>query len=183
MFLDIDKSWTLFLDRDGVINVKKENDYIKKWEDFSFVEGSLAAIALLSKLFGKIIIVTNQRGVGRGLMKEVDLVSIHEKMIKEINYMSGKIDKIYYSVDIFDHAFTRKPNPGMGLQAKHDFPDIDFKKSVMVGDSLTDMSFGEKLGMRNVLISDCDNNYDGKLFYFKSLFSFSRKCVELNPNY
>jgi len=63
--LKIDKTWTLFLDRDGVINHKRVNDYVKNWSEFSFIKGSLEAIYLLSQIFGKIIIVTNQRGVGR----------------------------------------------------------------------------------------------------------------------
>ena len=61
----IDKTWTLFLDRDGVINVKRDNDYVKNWEEFVFINGSIKAISRLTKVFGRIIIVTNQRGVGK----------------------------------------------------------------------------------------------------------------------
>ena len=96
MYLGIDKSWTLFLDRDGVINQKRDKDYVKNWAEFLFVEGSLEAISTLSKFFGRIIIVTNQRGVGKELMSEQDLIKIHEKMVHEINLSHGKIDKIYY---------------------------------------------------------------------------------------
>jgi len=66
--MQIDKSWTLFLDRDGVINKKIDNDYVKAWEQFEFLPGVIEALKILSAKFGKIIIVTNQQGVGRQLM-------------------------------------------------------------------------------------------------------------------
>ena len=171
MFLEIDKSWTLFLDRDGVINEKRENDYVKNWAEFSFINGSLKAISDLSKIFGKIIIVTNQRGVGRGLMKEEDLIYIHDKMIDEINLNFGRIDKIYYCLEVSENAEGRKPNIGMGLKAKNDFPEIDFRKSIIVGDSKSDIKFGENLGMKKIFIGINDKNLklDGA---FDSLYHF-----------
>lgn len=144
---DIDSSWTIFLDRDGVINKKKGNDYVKTWDDFSFTNKALEAIAVLSKQFRKILVVTNQRGVGKGLMSEEELIIIHEKMCKEINEESGRIDKIYFCTDISESSEFRKPNVGMALKAKKDFPEINFTKSVMIGDSISDMLFGNKLGM------------------------------------
>ena len=167
----IDKSWTLFLDRDGVINEKRENDYVKNWSEFSFINGSLDAISEFSDFFGKIIIVTNQRGVGRGLIKEEDLISIHHNMVKEIEVNSGRIDKIYYCSDVLDDAYCRKPNIGMGYRAKIDFPDIDFSKSVMVGDSISDIEFAESLGMKKIFIGKSNHNLnlDGE---FSSLFHF-----------
>lgn len=159
------------MDRDGVINEKRENDYVKKWSEFSFINGSLNAISEFSNFFGKIIIVTNQRGVGRGLIKEEDLISIHRKMVEEIEINSGRIDKIYYCSDVLDDAYCRKPNVGMGYKAKIDFPDIDFSKSVMVGDSISDIEFAESLGMKKILIGKSNHNLnlDGE---FSSLFHF-----------
>jgi D-glycero-D-manno-heptose 1,7-bisphosphate phosphatase len=84
--------WALFLDRDGVINDKLENDYVKDWSEFRFQTGVLNAIADLSCIFSRIFIVTNQRGVGLGLMTEKSLHEIHEKMISEIKNASGRID-------------------------------------------------------------------------------------------
>jgi histidinol-phosphate phosphatase family protein len=150
----IDKNWTLFLDRDGVINEKRDNDYVKKWQEFSFIKGSLEAISKLSIIFGRIIVVTNQRGVGRGLMTEEDLLFIHKKMTEVVYMNGGKIDQIYYCTDTSDYSENRKPNIGMALKAKLNFPDIDFTKSVMVGDSITDMQFGNKLGMNCILIDN-----------------------------
>ncbi len=175
MEIKFDKTWTLFLDRDGVINEKRENDYIKNWSEFSFTYRARESLAILSTLFDKIIIVTNQRGVGRGLMKEIDLQYIHERMLEEVNISAGRIDKIYYCTDVLNNSEFRKPNIGMAIRAKLDFPSIDFKKSVMIGDSLSDMHFGRKLGMtcimvNNRLVLSEIPEYDKK---FKSLFDFA----------
>ena len=181
--LEIDKTWTLFLDRDGVINHKRENDYVKNWNEFSFINGSLEAISYLSKVFGKIIIVTNQRGVGKGVMKEVDLIELHAKMINAVLLNEGKIDKIYYCKDISEFAICRKPNIGMALEALHDFPEIDFNRSIIVGDSISDLMFGQKLGMKKVLIgiNEGISFIDGN---FESLFEFSNfiKTSRFNCN-
>lgn len=170
----IHKNWTLFLDRDGVINEKIDNDYVKNWSEFKFIDGAIQAISILSDFFDTIIIVTNQRGVGRKIMTELDLLSIHKSMIDEIVSNSGRIDKIYYCKDILDSSLCRKPNTGMAIQAKLDFPHIDFNKSVMVGDSISDMNFGKKLGMTTFMIEKNYNHnnllYDKK---FKSLLDCS----------
>ena len=181
--MQIDKSWTLFLDRDGVINKKKDNDYVKNWEEFLFIDRSVDAISFLSKLFGKIIIVTNQRGVGKGVMTEFDLILIHQKMVRFIEKKSGRIDKIYYCTCVSDNAECRKPNIGNALKSKSDFPDIDFKKSVIAGDSLSDMIFGKKTGMTRILISsnpkllENSKNFDK---IFKSLFDYSNFLSNFN---
>ncbi|HET6244919.1 MAG: HAD family hydrolase [Bacteroidetes bacterium] len=149
-----DKSWTLFLDRDGVINVKRENDYVKNWEEFHFIPGVLQALPKLSAIFGKIILVTNQQGIGKGVYSEKNLELIHEKMITNVTEAGGRIDKIYYCPALAkENPVCRKPNTGMAYQAKVDFPQIDFHKSVMVGDSVSDMQFGEKLGMDLVFVA------------------------------
>ena len=70
----IDNSWTLFLDRDGVINRKLEGDYVKTIEEFEFLPNSLKAIVAFSNYFHKIIVVTNQQGISKKLMTENDLI-------------------------------------------------------------------------------------------------------------
>lgn len=149
----IDKTWTLFLDRDGVINDEIENEYVLSWEGFVFSKGVLETFKMLTEFFGRIIIVSNQRGVGKELMTEEDLIDIHKEMIREVHNAGGKIDKIYYCTDKNDTCFNRKPNPGMALQAKKDFPDIDFSKSIMVGNKLSDMRFGRNAGMYTVFLT------------------------------
>lgn len=153
--LQIDSSWSLFLDRDGVINKKLDEDYVKNFEEFEFIEGTLESISKLSLIFNKIIVVTNQQGVGKGLMKLNELLDIHNNMSNEISKNSGRIDNIYYCTATSDEdSFFRKPNIGMALRAKKDFPEINFKKSVIVGDSISDMQFGRRLKMKTVYITE-----------------------------
>jgi D-glycero-D-manno-heptose 1,7-bisphosphate phosphatase len=176
--LNIDKNWTLFLDRDGVINKKIENDYVRNWSQFNFIPNVIDALKILRKIFGKIIIVTNQRGIGRGLMSEKDLYQIHENMLNIFKENSIYIDKIYYCPHDYEkeNCECRKPQIGLILKAKEDFPDIDFKKSIIVGDSLLDMELGKKVKMVTVYIS-IEKFYERKElidFKFKSLFEFAK---------
>lgn len=167
------RSWSLFLDRDGVINEKLEDDYVKNWEEFKFKQGSLKAIAGLGKIFGRIFVVTNQRGVGLGVMTEEKLNEIHKNMLSEVVKASGRIDKIYYCTAIDSSSECRKPNIGMGLAASRDYPEIDFSKSIMIGDSASDIEFGQKLGMMSVLITEgnvINNNVE--FICYDSLFHF-----------
>lgn len=148
----IDKSWTLFLDRDGVINEEKHQDYIHTWEEFRFYPGVIEAMAVFARLFGRIIIVTNQKGVGKGYTLKEDLERIHENMTAVIREAGGHIDRIYYCPDLENDSPDRKPNPGMGLRARQDFPDIDFTKSIMVGNTLSDMQFARNLGVYSIFL-------------------------------
>lgn len=95
--------------------------------------------------------VTNQRGVAKGLTKIEDVQKIHANMQEEIEAAGGRIDKIYVCTDM--NGPNRKPDTGMGLQALADFSQIDLKKSIMAGNTLSDMEFGRNLGVAiNVLI-------------------------------
>ena len=150
-----DKSWSLFLDRDGVINRKIDNDYVKCWEEFHFLPGALEAIQKFESIFGKVVIVTNQQGIGKGVFTESDLKATHDKMLEEIMRQGGRIDKIYFCPALAsDNHSHRKPATGMAFDALRDFPGIEFNRSVMVGDSITDMQFGRELGMVTVYIKE-----------------------------
>jgi histidinol-phosphate phosphatase family protein len=152
--LNIDQSWTLFLDRDGVINRKLPGDYVKDTTEFEFNEGALEALRILASRFSVIVIVTNQQGIGKGIMSEEQLTQVHNHMITEIRDEQGRIDKIYHCPDLAtNNSPNRKPSTGMGVQAKADFPQIDFAKSLIVGDSVSDMEFGERLNMQRIFIS------------------------------
>ena len=133
MEFQIDYNWTLFLDRDGVINEKRENDYVKNWSEFTFINGTLEALSILSSLFRHIIVVTNQRGIGKGIMSENDLNIIHTRMMDLVLKNGGRIDKIYFCPEILDTSFCRKPNIGMAMMAKNDFPKIDFDNTFWIG--------------------------------------------------
>jgi len=148
----IDKSWTLFLDRDGVINHEKYQDYVHTWSEFVFYDGVKEAIKIFAATFKYIIIVTNQKGVGKGMTKLEDLHIIHNNMQKEIESAGGKIDKIYFCADLEETSPNRKPNPGMGLQAMKDFPNIDITKAIMVGNTISDMEFGRNLGVNTIFL-------------------------------
>lgn len=148
----IDKNWTLFLDRDGVINYEKKEDYVLNWNEFRFYEGATRAVKILSEIFGTIVMVTNQRGVGKGIMTVDDLADIHHNMLITITENEGRLDKIYYCDSMDNDCFDRKPNPGMAYQAKKDFEHIDFSKSIMVGNKLSDMKFGKNAGMYTVYV-------------------------------
>jgi D-glycero-D-manno-heptose 1,7-bisphosphate phosphatase len=150
---EIDKSWTLFLDRDGVINVESVGSYITSWEEFNFHDGANEAIRTLSGIFGTIVVVSNQRGVGRGIMTMDALHEISTNLTTAISEYGGRIDKVYNCTAIDDSNHNRKPNTGMGLQAQQDFPEIDFKRSIMVGNSMSDMEFGKKLSMHTVFLT------------------------------
>lgn len=153
----------MFLDRDGVINVERPNDYVKTISEFVFIDGAVEAIAEFTKIFDRIFIVTNQRGLGRGKYSEEDLESIHKYMLTKIEAQGGRIDKIYYCPHLTDAAINRKPNIGMGFQAKRDYPEVNFTHSILIGNSQSDIEFGNKLGMLTVLVGD---KYDkGHIIY------------------
>lgn len=174
----IDKSWTVFLDRDGVINHDKKDDYIHNWEEFQFYNGTEEAIRLLSEKAGYIIVVTNQRGVGKGLMTEDDLNDIHEKMKASILNAGGRIDGIYYCTATDTLHPDRKPNPGMVFRAAGDFPGIDLSKAIIAGNNQTDMQMGRNAFIYTAFITT--SQHAPKLphpdidFSFNSLLEFAK---------
>ncbi len=179
--ISFDKTWTLFLDRDGVINTRLPNEYISKWDDFDFIVGSLKAIEDLSEVFGRIVVVTNQAGVGKGIMTELELNEVHRLMIKTVNLLGGRIDKVYFAPDLPQSPnHRRKPNTGMALDAQRDFPEIDFKKAVIVGDSKSDMEMGDRLGMVKVFIEGKGDDpiQFAPHYQFKTLALFAKSVLK-----
>lgn len=151
--------WSLFLDRDGVINVRPIGDYVKSIEDFSFIEGVIESLALLSTHFRYIFVVTNQQGVGKKLMSSKQLDDIHQYMIDTIQQKGGRISWIYTCTELeMKTPNCRKPSISMAIQAKSDFPEVDFTKSIMIGDSDSDIEFGFKAGMYTALVGDQSTN-------------------------
>lgn len=170
----IDKTWTLFLDRDGVINEHRPEDYVKNEFEFVWINGSKEAIRDLSKLFGRVLVVTNQQGIGKGLMSEYDLEKIHWKMQTELEEIGGRIDRVYYCPHLAQvKPKCRKPETGMAEQANADFPEIDYKKSFMIGDSSSDIEFGARLGMITIKVGTEDKNC-GEVLKVSSLSDFAR---------
>jgi histidinol-phosphate phosphatase family protein len=176
--LHIDSEWTLFLDRDGVINEEKKVDYIRNWAEFKFYTESLLALPLLAQKFSRIIITTNQKGIGKGLMSDADLSNIHAQMTAEIVAVGGRIDAIYYCPDLDNQSPNRKPQPGMAFQATEQYPMIDLNKSIMVGNRMSDMEFGRNAGMLTVYLATThpeapfpDTKIDDR---FDHLFQFAK---------
>lgn len=152
--LMIDKSWTLFLDRDGVLNKRIVDGYVTQWDEFIWLTGVPEALTRLSEIFGTVIVVSNQQGVGKGNMTHEQVTKIHDNLLSDVRKHGGRIDAIYYSPHLSNEgSFLRKPNVGMGLKARKEFRSVRFSRSVMVGDSLSDMLFGRRLGMTTVFLS------------------------------
>ena len=171
---------TLFLDRDGVINVRTIGDYVCHPDAFIPTDGLGEAMPLLAAHFGRIVVVTNQAGIGRGLMSEQDLAAVHEKMFEIVEAAGGRIDRAYFCPHAKDAGCRcRKPATGMAWLALADFPDIDFENAWLVGDSASDIEFGQSLGMRTVLIAGKSEEAEqlAKMridFRFDSLLAFAR---------
>lgn len=173
----ITEGWTLFLDRDGVINQRIPDDYVKHPDEFEFIPGVTEALRIFARLFNPIIVVTNQQGIGRGFMSNAQLEAVHAKMLQKIDETGGRIDAVFYSPDLKNtRSFSRKPAIGLGLKARKQFPSINFKKSIMAGDTYSDILFGHRLGMITVLIgtdSEAAFQAAGILDYaFPDLISF-----------
>ena len=175
---NIDKSWTLFLDRDGVINHEKPASYVFTPYEFIFYDGALESFKTFAGKFNRIIIVTNQRGIGKGLMTDDDLTIIHKKLVDAVKNEGAEIGNIYYSTSLDNFYPTRKPNPGMAFLAKNDFPEIDFSKSIMVGNNSSDMQFGRNAGMHTVFLKTTKPNqavpHPDIDFAFNSLADFAK---------
>ena len=136
---------TIFLDRDGVLNHKAPKAcYVCNWNDWRWIDGSIEAIAKLTKAGYRLIIISNQAGIAREKMTTEDLNDIHKNMMNDIQEQGGKIEKIYYCPHGWDEGCTcRKPNIGMFLDAQRDF-HLDLTKTTFIGDDERDGIAAEK---------------------------------------
>ncbi len=149
----IDRTWTLFLDRDGVINERIMGGYVRNVEEFITLPGALESIARLSEIFGLVFVVTNQQGIAKGLMTESNLQEIHRSLMKNVEDMGGRIAQCYYAPGLAgSEEYLRKPKPGMALLAQRQHKMVQFSRSVMIGDTDSDIVFGKNLGMKTVRI-------------------------------
>lgn len=148
------KNRAVFLDRDGVINKKPaEHDYVKSWGEFEFLPGVAEFIREIRKKF-LVIVITNQRGVSKGLMTLGDLVNVHKKMEEELGKKKAKIDGIYFCPHgAEDSCSCRKPKPGMIFSAAKDF-DIDLSQSFLIGDAKSDIKVGKRAGCKTILVDN-----------------------------
>ncbi len=143
----------LFLDRDGVLNARLPGAYVADPADLEILGGVEEGLRLLQPLFRYTFIVTNQQGIGKGVMSEEDLQRVHERLLEHLAKAGIRIDAIYYCPDLRDKPGNcRKPAPELALRAKRDFPRVSFGESLMVGDSVSDILFGQGLGMKTARI-------------------------------
>ncbi|MEA2428003.1 MAG: D-glycero-D-manno-heptose 1,7-bisphosphate phosphatase [Thermoleophilaceae bacterium] len=144
-----DELTTVFLDRDGTINVKApEGDYVKSWEEFELLPGAVEAVRALRDAGLRVVIVTNQRGIALGRMTEDDLAEIHSRMLEQL----GPVDAVYHCPHDEGECDCRKPLPGMLVRAAEEVPGVDLARSVTIGDSESDMEAGRAAGTRTLLI-------------------------------
>ena len=143
----------IFLDRDGVINRKLPEDaYVRNPAEFEFLPGVMEALAVMKDLGFLLVVTTNQRGIGRGLMTDGDLEAVHRHMLSELEKHCVALDGVYYCPhDLFEQCGCRKPEPGMILAACNDLR-VDLSRSYMVGDSPSDVAAGQRAGTRTVRI-------------------------------
>ncbi|MDO8659060.1 MAG: HAD-IIIA family hydrolase [Candidatus Parcubacteria bacterium] len=148
----------ILLDRDGVINKKASKaEYVRNWNEFQFLPGAINALKLLTKKKYEIIIISNQAGIGRGVMTEEDLRKIHEKFLEFCKKEKINIKGIYYCPHNWDEGcFCRKPKPGMLFKAAADHY-FDLTKAIFVGDDERDEQAGKAVNCKTMLVSEKQN--------------------------
>ncbi len=140
------------LDRDGVIN-KDIGDYVYKVEDWEFEDGSLEAIVRLRKLGHKIVIITNQGGIEKGIYKQEDVEKLHEHMFQQIGIAGcPSIDGLYYSASSSKKDMFAKPNTGMFKRCEQEVKHVKFNKGYFVGDKISDLKAAVKMGAKPILV-------------------------------
>ena len=143
---------TLLLDRDGVLNRLRTGDYVKSVDEFEWLPGAMPALASAARRFKGIYIITNQRGVGRGVMSREDLDGIHSWMMDRIAEAGGRVDGIYVCTAVSESDPYRKPQRGMFDLLLQDHPDVDPGRCAMVGDSESDMLFARNCGIAGYIV-------------------------------
>jgi len=144
----------IFLDRDGVINKDLLGDYVKNWDEFDFLPGSLDAIKKLSQQGYKIFVISNQAGVSKGKYSLDDLEHMTENMLEEIESYGGKIEEVMYCTHKDeDECECRKPKTGMldYLVKKHNL-EFDRSDSFFIGDGKMDIEAGKSFGLKTILL-------------------------------
>jgi len=167
----------IFLDRDGTINPDSAPGYISKLENFKFYNFTFEALRILSKITKNFIIVTNQSGVSRGIIKKDDLIEINNFISREFSSQNIPLLNIYYCTDHPDDAsINRKPRTGMFLNASKDY-DIDLSNCLMIGDSFSDMLPAFKLNMDCMLVMTGNGSSDKDCFEKDSFPTFFAKNI------
>jgi D-glycero-D-manno-heptose 1,7-bisphosphate phosphatase len=143
----------VFLDRDGVLNRKlPEGAYVSDWAQFEWLPGAVDAIARLNRAGMTVIVVSNQRGIALGRVTDAQLKLIHSNLQSYLALHHARVDAIYYCPHDKGQCNCRKPDTGLFEQAMKDFPRIKPGNSLVIGDSLSDIQAGQRLGMKTIFI-------------------------------
>lgn len=143
-----------FFDRDGTINVEK--NYLYRCEDMQFISGMPEFIRKWNDWGYKVIVVTNQAGIARGMYTEEDMHRLHCYMNEHLSVYGAHIDAFYFCPhhpDFTGYCHCRKPEPGMLEAAIRDF-DLDPAKCILFGDQPWDVAAGEQCGVRGILCGE-----------------------------
>lgn len=143
----------LILDRDGVINQRITSGYVTCWEEFVFLPGALEALRLLNANHYRVIVVSNQAGVGKGLMTASDLDEITRKFTAKVEAQGGRILRVYYCTHrAEDGCPCRKPKPGLLLSAQAEY-HFALDRTFLVGDNETDLRAAQAAGCPAIMVS------------------------------
>jgi len=146
---------TAFLDRDGVLNEKmQEGNYVTCWAEFRLLQGVAEAIRRLNRAGVRVIVVSNQRGIALGLYTAADVEAIHSSLQKVLQTQGAQIDDFFFCPHDKGQCNCRKPMPGLFEQAIVKYPEITADSSIMIGDSLSDVEFGQRLGIKTVFVDN-----------------------------
>lgn len=146
----------IFLDRDGVIN-QDSPEYIKNWDEFKFLPGSLDALRLLSQAGYGLIVTTNQSIINRGWVPQSVLDHTHSQMCASVAEAGGRIDDIFFCPHRPDeNCACRKPKHGMILKAQQRY-GLDLTDTIMIGDSAKDILSGRNAGCGNTILVQTGN--------------------------
>jgi D-glycero-D-manno-heptose 1,7-bisphosphate phosphatase len=172
----------LFIDRDGVINQLRVQDYVKQKNEFILLKETIPALEIFRTLFKRIFIVTNQQGIAKGLMVD-SIDEIHSFFLSQIPENLHP-DKIYHCPHLSsENCACRKPKPGMALIAKNDFPEINLSSSFMIGDSYSDMEFAKNAGMHGFFIEHNKiNASDNNSLNFSNILEVAQFLNSLSHN-
>jgi histidinol-phosphate phosphatase family protein len=160
----------VFLDRDGVINRKPpEGQYVTRWEEMHILPDAAEAIRLLNRAFFRVMVVSNQRCVAKGLITVRELESMHRQMCKQLAAAGATIHGVYYCPhETVPACSCRKPAPGLLLAAAREH-QLDLEASWMIGDSEIDVEAGRNAGCRTARLLESNGISDGKA----DVFAFS----------
>jgi D-glycero-D-manno-heptose 1,7-bisphosphate phosphatase len=153
----------IFLDRDGVLNRKMpEGVYVDEWAQFAWLPGAVEAVARMKSAGLTVFVVTNQRGIALGRMTATELEGLHAKMQDQLTRNDARLDAIYYCPHDRGECHCRKPDTGLFEQAFQSFPEANAGNSMVIGDSLSDIQAGQRLGMKTIFIQgEPDRQKDG----------------------